>query len=259
MYHRNKNCFAEVLIKKCVILRKGDEKMFRVSVLEILCRLGLVILTSGIIGFDREQKNRPAGMRTHILVGIGACIIAMMQQEIAAQAVIFAKSNPQIATVIRADQARLIAQVVSGIGFLGAGTIVVTHHSIRGLTTAASLWATAGLGLAIGMGYYAIALLSFIAVIAVLVLLKKIVHVPTNKNFQIKYVNPDEVEPFIQEFFKSRNIKAITTDYAVDTQDEVKIFRKNYAIAFISADTSAEIIDGLAQNKNIIAVRALAK
>ncbi|MEG3033395.1 MAG: MgtC/SapB family protein [Enterococcus sp.] len=232
--------------------------MFRVSVLEILCRLGLVILTSGIIGFDREQKNRPAGMRTHILVGIGACIIAMMQQEIAAQAVIFAKSNPQIATVIRADQARLIAQVVSGIGFLGAGTIVVTHHSIRGLTTAA-LWATAGLGLSIGMGYYAIALLSFIAVIAVLVLLKKIVHVPTNKNFQIKYVNPDEVEPFIQEFFKSRNIKAITTDYAVDTQDDVKIFRKNYAIAFISADTSAEIIDGLAQNKNIIAVRALAK
>ena len=68
--------------------------MFRVGIFEILCRLGLVILTSGIIGFDREQKNRPAGMRTHILVGIGACIIAMMQQEIAAQAVIFAKSNP---------------------------------------------------------------------------------------------------------------------------------------------------------------------
>ena len=233
--------------------------MFRVGIFEILCRLGLVILTSGIIVFDSEQKNRPAGMRTHILVGIGACIIAMMQQEIAAQAVIFAKSNPQIATVIRADQARLIAQVVSGIGFLGAGTIVVTHHSIRGLTTAASLWATAGLGLAIGMGYYAIALLSFIAVIAVLVLLKKIVHVPTNKNFQIKYINPEEAEPFINEFFKSRKIKAITTDYSVDTQDEVKIFRKKYAIAFISADTSAEIIDGLAQNKNIIAVRALEK
>lgn len=238
---------------------KGGELMFRVSVGEILCRLALVILTSGIIGFDREQKNRPAGMRTHILVGIGACIIAMMQQEIAAQAVIFAKNNPQIATVIRADQARLIAQVVSGIGFLGAGTIVVTHHSIRGLTTAASLWATAGLGLAIGMGYYAIALLSFIAVIAVLVLLKKIVHVPTNKNFQIKYIHPDEAEPFIHEFFKSRGIKAITTDYYVDTQDEIKIFRKNYVIAFISADRSAEIIDGLAQNENIIAVRALAK
>lgn len=85
-------------------------------------------------------------MRTHILVCMGACIIALIQVEIASGALRDALEYPQLAGTIRSDEARLIAQVVSGVGFLGAGTIIVTKQSVTGLTTAASLWAIAGLG-----------------------------------------------------------------------------------------------------------------
>lgn len=118
---------------------------------EIVIRLSLAMVIGGAIGFERQYKNRPAGMRTHILVCMGATIIALIQDEIAAAAIQDALAHPELAGVIRSDQARLIAQVVSGLGFLGAGTIIVTKQSVTGLTTAASLWSVAGLGIAIGM------------------------------------------------------------------------------------------------------------
>lgn len=93
--------------------------MFEVTTVHIMIRLTLATVIAGIIGSDREYKNRPAGIRTHILVCLGACVIAMIQQEIAAQNVQFALHHLAIATTIRSDQARLIAQVVSGIGFFG--------------------------------------------------------------------------------------------------------------------------------------------
>ncbi|MDB6561769.1 MgtC/SapB family protein, partial [Bifidobacterium longum] len=90
---------------------------------EIILRLGIAMLFGGAIGFERQYKNRPAGMRTHILVCMGACIIALIQVEIASGALRDALAYPQLAGTIRSDEARLIAQVVSGVGFLGAGTI----------------------------------------------------------------------------------------------------------------------------------------
>jgi len=122
----------------------------QLSVLTVVIRLLLAVLFSGIIGLDRAYKHRPAGLRTHILVCLGACIIAMIQKNIGFNALEMAREYPQFKGVLRADDARLIAQVVSGIGFLGAGTIIVEHHSIRGLTTAASLWVVACIGIAKG-------------------------------------------------------------------------------------------------------------
>ncbi len=123
------------------------------SVPEIMLRLGIALIFGGAIGFERQYKNRPAGMRTHILVCMGACIIALIQVEIASKALREALEYPELVGTIRSDEARLIAQVVSGVEFLGAGTIIVTKQSVMGLTTAASLWAIAGLGIAIGMGF----------------------------------------------------------------------------------------------------------
>lgn len=111
---------------------------------EIILRLGIALLFGGAIGFERQYKNRPAGMRTHILVCIGACIIALIKVEIASKAMRDVLEYPELVGTIRSDEARLIAQVVSGVGFLGAGTIIVTKQSVTGLTTAASLWAIAG-------------------------------------------------------------------------------------------------------------------
>jgi putative Mg2+ transporter-C (MgtC) family protein len=115
----------------------------------------------GIIGLERGMKNRPAGMRTYMLVCVGSCLIMLTNQYL------FQVSNS-------GDPMRLGAQVVSGIGFLGAGTIIVTkHNQIKGLTTAAGLWAAAGVGLALGVGFYEAALVAGFLIFAVLTLLQR--------------------------------------------------------------------------------------
>ena len=93
----------------------------KLSVYEIMLRLFLAMIMGGAIGIEREYKNRPAGIRTHILVCMGATIIALIQVEIADQALRYAAAKPEFVGVVRADEARLIAQVVSGIGFFRSG------------------------------------------------------------------------------------------------------------------------------------------
>ncbi len=117
------------------------------TLLAVLIRSFLSTILGGLIGLERGMKNRPAGLRTYMLVSLGSCMVMMTNQYICQ---IFGTGDP----------ARMAAQVVSGIGFLGAGTIIVTSRSqIKGLTTAAGLWAAAAMGLAIGIGFYEAALI----------------------------------------------------------------------------------------------------
>jgi putative Mg2+ transporter-C (MgtC) family protein len=116
-----------------------------ISRIEIIVRLLLSAIIGGFIGVEREVNNRPAGLRTHILVTLGSTLIMLISIDGFLR---FGEGVP------KGDPARLAAQVVSGIGFLGAGTIMRTGNNISGLTTAASLWVCAGIGLAIGSGYY---------------------------------------------------------------------------------------------------------
>lgn len=120
------------------------------GILDIFLRLLCAMTVGTIIGTEREYSNRPAGMRTHILVALGACAVMITSQ------MIFAQYHPFGATP---DPARLPAQVITGVGFLGAGTILREGTNVKGLTTAASLWAVACLGVAAGGGYYAVATL----------------------------------------------------------------------------------------------------
>ncbi len=117
---------------------------------EIALRLVLATILGGLVGLEREQSNRPAGFRTHILVCVGSALI-MLISIYGFEDYIREKSEHGY---VVADPARLAAQVVSGIGFLGAGTILVHGFAVRGLTTAASLWVVAGIGLALGAGFY---------------------------------------------------------------------------------------------------------
>ena len=106
----------------------------------IIVRIVVAIMLGGIIGLERGMKNRPAGLRTYMLVCMGSCVVMLINQYTTQ---VFGTGDP----------VRLGAQVISGIGFLGAGTIVVTsHNQIKGLTTAAGLWASACIGVAIGIG-----------------------------------------------------------------------------------------------------------
>lgn len=222
---------------------------------EIVLRLSLSMIIGGTIGFERQYKNRPAGMRTHILVCMGATVIALIQDEIALSALRDAMAYPEISGVIRSDQARLIAQVVSGIGFLGAGTIIVTKRSVTGLTTAASLWAVAGLGIAIGMGYYAIALTSFVGVFIALTLIKRIIHVPTIKKLEIRYVHKQETKEFINQYFELHKIEIEDVNFDVDISGSTRIYTNIYTIELPRGMTYAEVIEELSVHENITKLR----
>ena len=132
-----------------------------ITYLSIALRIVIAVLCGGALGLERGMKHRPAGMRTYMLVCVGSCLIML--------------TNQYLFQVTQAgDPMRLGAQVVSGIGFLGAGTIVVTRYNrIKGLTTAAGLWSAAGVGLALGVGFYEAALIAGFAIFAVMTLLQR--------------------------------------------------------------------------------------
>lgn len=130
----------------------------------IMIRILIALILSGLIGFERGLKNHSAGFRTHILVGVGSCIM-MLLSLYGFEEFIEASDN------IRFDPARIPSYVISGIGFLGAGTIMVNGMTIRGLTTAASIWIVAGLGLVVGVGMYATAVFTTLVILLSLVFL----------------------------------------------------------------------------------------
>ena len=121
--------------------------------LSVFVRLMLSMTLGGVLGVEREQKRRPAGFRTYVIVCLGSTLVMMTNQ----YAHLYMGAP---------DPNRIAAQVVSGIGFLGAGTILVTkNNQVRGLTTAAGLWAAAALGLAVGCGFYSGAIMGFLAIL----------------------------------------------------------------------------------------------
>ncbi len=137
------------------------------GILDICLRLLCAMLIGLVIGTEREYTNRPAGMRTHILVALGACAVMITGQLIFKEYSTLG-ANP--------DPARLAAQVITGVGFLGAGTIMREGSHVKGLTTAASLWAVACLGIAAGGGYYAIALAGMVFIFLTLTILEVFQH-----------------------------------------------------------------------------------
>lgn len=135
----------------------------------MILRILIALILSGMIGFEREMNNHSAGFRTHILVGVGACLMMLLS--------LYGFRDFQDDVSIRFDPARIPSYVISGIGFLGAGTIIVYGGTIRGLTTAASIWAVAGLGLVIGNGMYDLAVFTTIVILLSLIFLN---HFETN-------------------------------------------------------------------------------
>lgn len=156
-----------------------------VTLLAIVLRIVLSILIGGLIGLERELKNRPAGLRTYMVVCLGACLIMLTNQYVCQ---VFGSGDP----------VRMGAQVVSGIGFLGAGTIMVTRRNqIKGLTTAAGLWTAAGVGLAIGVGFYEAAIIGGFAIYLIMTLLQVIDKNVQRKNKSLElYVELSKQTPF---------------------------------------------------------------
>jgi putative Mg2+ transporter-C (MgtC) family protein len=132
-----------------------------IAEIELILRLLLALGLGALVGFEREYHDRPAGVRTHILVCMGAAIFMIISLNVPA-----------------ADPSRIAAGVVTGIGFLGAGAIFRSKDHVQGLTTAADLWVIAGIGLAIGLGYYLTAIVSAIIVFVILFLGRRVKSLP---------------------------------------------------------------------------------
>lgn len=148
----------------------------------VLVKIILAALAGGVIGLERETHGRPAGLRTHLLVAVGACLMMVISEAFSLKYGGTDGTGP-----LRIDPSRVAAQIVAGIGFLGAGVILKEGLSIRGLTTAASLWLAAGLGMAFGIGLFGPAIFSTAIGLASLIFLKRLEPV-LNKT---RYLNLD--------------------------------------------------------------------
>ena len=183
---------------------------------EVVCfRLILAIILGGIVGYEREKNNRPAGFRTHILVCFGAAIVSMVQDQLRLNILDLARTEgTAVASVIKTDLGRLGAQVISGVGFLGAGSIMKEKgETVGGLTTAAGIWATACVGLGIGWGFYNIAVVAILFMIIIMATLKKL-ESRLVKN-ELKFFDTDEFENGIieaYEGFRKKSIKIAEID-----------------------------------------------
>ncbi len=166
--------------------------------IDIFIRIFLAIVVGGVIGFERERSNRPAGFRTHVLVCVGATVISLIQLEMIDYTIVLIEEEPLLANALKADIGRMGAQVITGVGFLGAGTIIREKGIVKGLTTAASVWVVACIGLGIGLGMYEITLVATFGVMISLVMLKKIERVMNRRQSvkQMTKMNPDKKQIF---------------------------------------------------------------
>lgn len=174
---------------------------------ELIVRLLLSAVLGGLIGMEREVNNRPAGLRTHVLVSLGSCLIMLISM---------------YGFTGDGDPARLAAQVVSGIGFLGAGTIMRNGNNIKGLTTAASLWVSGGIGLAIGNGYYVGGLSTAIIVLFTLISLGLLEKRIFKSKHKLLMVNVQERPGLIAD------ITRVLGEYSITIKD-IKIYHKEDA------------------------------
>ena len=190
-----------------------------ITYLAVVLRIVAAVIVGGLIGLERGLKNRPAGLRTYMVVCLGACLIMMTNQYVCQ-------------TFGTGDPVRMGAQVVSGIGFLGAGTIIVTRRNqIKGLTTAAGLWAAAGVGLALGIGFYEAAIVGGFAVFGVMTLLQKMDNSMHRKTKILEVYYELDKSCTLGEFLRVVREKDIEIR---DTQRETETENEDAARAYIS-------------------------
>lgn len=227
---------------------------------DILIRLALAVFVGFFIGLEREKHHRPAGIKTHILVCVGASVISMVQIKIVEDIIFKVSENPSLQSVLGSDYGRLGAQVISGIGFLGAGTIIRTRGSVKGLTTAATLWLAACLGLGIGMGYYLISLAAFVIVMILLVFMKflqpLIMRTKGSNEIEVILVNKKSAMEEINRVFGDNFVQIRKIDFP-DDQDEsyhfgMPVYKYNYSVKIPKGVKIQDLINELNMQGDII-------
>jgi len=195
------------------------------NMLDILLKLLLAIALGGIIGLEREASQKPAGLRTHILISASAAMMMILSQLVLA-----GKESAG------GDMLRVAAAVITGMGFIGAGTIIQSQGMVHGLTTASTLWTVAGLGLVVGAGYYLVAILFSVLVIATLVLFRRVEETHLKKalyHYHLKIKDSPDILVNLRKLIfhlglklaelnlkKERNISIITLSFSSSEEKE---------------------------------------
>ena len=205
---------------------------------EIIIRLAIAAFLGMIVGYERELQNQPAGLRTHTILSIGSCLAMTISINVAMQ---FYPLVPN------GDPGRIAAQVVSGIGFLGAGAILRYGTSVKGLTTAASLWTNAMVGLAVGAGHYFAAVATTVMLILILVLLN-VLEKKWVKGYETITVsvtalhNPKLVEDLL-EMLKNLKKKVLSISFETNVPEDK--FTANVVVKTIADDPMHDLRAGL--------------
>jgi putative Mg2+ transporter-C (MgtC) family protein len=187
--------------------------------LGLLGRLLLAAFLGGLIGLEREVEGKPAGLRTNLLICVGATLLMEISLSVATAANVV---NAAEGVPFRADPARIAAQIVSGIGFLGAGTILQARGSVIGLTTAATIWVVAAIGMAIGARAYVEAVGSTVLVGATLVFLGRIEREMIRRRRTRRYIftlDPDpELLEMVEQAFREEGLRVETASVEKDAE-----------------------------------------
>ena len=219
-----------------------------VTYLAVILRIIAAVIIGGMIGLERGLKNRPAGLRTYMVVCLGACLIMLTNQYVYQ---LFDTGDP----------VRMGAQVVSGIGFLGAGTIIVTRRNqIKGLTTAAGLWAAAGVGLTLGVGFYEAAFAGGFAIFFVMTMLQKMDNrMHRNAKVLEVYIELDKsvsLGDFLREV-RAKNIEVKDTVREHDSENEESTRAYFSTFKLNKRQNHTEVIEDIRQLPGVIYLEEL--
>jgi putative Mg2+ transporter-C (MgtC) family protein len=200
--------------------------------LSVVGRLVLAALLGAGFGFEREIHGRPAGIRTHLLVTLGACLMMIVSEHF-----FFKYQDFSNVSVLRLDPGRVASQIVTGIGFLGAGAIIKDGVSVRGLTTAACLWVAAGVGMAAGVGLYIAALVVTALAIGSLMLLKQVEDRLAKDRYASLTVYCDDRKGSrnrLEEFLRNHGLRVV--DFSVEKDLGAGEVRYDFVIARFGED-----------------------
>ncbi len=192
--------------------------------LAILVKIILAGIAGGVIGLEREKHGRPAGLRTHLLVAIGAALMMIISESF------FLKYGSLDAAVspVRLDPSRVAAQIVTGIGFLGAGVILKQGISVHGLTTAASLWLVAGLGMAFGSGMFIAGGIAMTTALFGLVFLKRLEPYIVKSHYLCLRITADrspDIYPDLERIFSEKNLRIHNIGATLDLENQTTTYR----------------------------------
>ena len=208
---------------------------------EYLVRIFVAACLGLLIGRERKNRNKSAGIRTHVIVALGAALIMVV-------------SKYGFMDVEKADAARVAAQVVSGIGFLGAGVIFVRNNLVNGLTTAAGIWATAGVGLALGSGMYVVGISSALLVLFIQFVMHRIAYfadVASGGLIRMTLVKREGIVQSMEDYLQREKLSVISVKINKTKKDEVKL---EFDVVFPPGYKKTKLLARLVEMDDVLAV-----